>query len=92
MPESRRAEKTPAGNQRRPSLPVLDERAGRQSPVPSPCTSVCRIDPRTQWCAGCRRTLDEIADWSRMSDDQRRSVWASLPQRAQAETALDAEG
>lgn len=49
--------------------------------VPSPCTSVCRIDPRTGWCAGCARTLDEIAAWSRLDDEAKRRVWALLPQR-----------
>lgn len=49
--------------------------------VPSPCTSVCRMDSRTHWCEGCLRTLDEIAGWSTMSDDDKRRVWAMLPLR-----------
>jgi predicted Fe-S protein YdhL (DUF1289 family) len=32
-------------------------------------------------CHGCRRTLDEIAAWSRMSDADKRSVWQQLPGR-----------
>ena len=54
-------------------------------PVPSPCTSVCRIDPRTGLCEGCVRTLDEIAAWSTMTDDQRRSVWVALDQRRETQ-------
>jgi uncharacterized protein len=50
--------------------------------VPSPCISVCRIDPVTQWCEGCFRTLDEVAGWSRMSDDEKREVWWMIEQRA----------
>ena len=50
-------------------------------PVPSPCTNVCRIDPRTGWCEGCRRTLDEIAAWSTMTDEAKRAVWVQLRQR-----------
>ena len=50
-------------------------------PVSSPCTSVCRLDPRTGWCEGCWRTLDEIAGWSTMSDADKRAVWARLQQR-----------
>ena len=49
--------------------------------VPSPCTNVCRIDERTGLCAGCLRTLDEIAAWSTLGDPQKRSVWALLEQR-----------
>lgn len=50
-------------------------------PVPSPCTSVCRMDPRTGWCEGCARTIDEIAAWSAMSDDDKRAVWDALDAR-----------
>ncbi len=49
--------------------------------IASPCTDVCRIDPRTGWCEGCARTIDEIAAWSQMSDVQKRAVWKALPLR-----------
>jgi predicted Fe-S protein YdhL (DUF1289 family) len=52
-----------------------------ETPVPSPCTSVCRIDPATGWCAGCFRTLDEIATWSSLDEDDKRAVWARLELR-----------
>jgi predicted Fe-S protein YdhL (DUF1289 family) len=39
------------------------------------------MDPRSGWCEGCLRTLDEIAGWSVMDDDQKRRVWKLLPQR-----------
>jgi predicted Fe-S protein YdhL (DUF1289 family) len=50
-------------------------------PVPSPCISVCRIDPADGLCEGCQRTLDEIAAWGGMTDTQRRIVWARIEQR-----------
>jgi uncharacterized protein len=53
-------------------------------PVPSPCTQVCRIDPRNGWCEGCVRSLDEIAAWSAMSDDDKRAVWNALATRRAA--------
>lgn len=53
-------------------------------PVPSPCNSVCRMDPASGWCMGCARSLDEIAAWSRTSDDGKRVVWAQLPARREA--------
>jgi predicted Fe-S protein YdhL (DUF1289 family) len=46
--------------------------------VPSPCINVCRIDPASGVCAGCRRSLDEIAAWSRLDDAGKRIVWARL--------------
>jgi predicted Fe-S protein YdhL (DUF1289 family) len=52
-----------------------------QSPVPSPCISVCQIDAATGWCAGCLRTIDEIATWSALDDEARRRVWMQLGER-----------
>lgn len=34
---------------------------------PSPCNQVCRIDPDTGLCLGCKRTLEEIAEWPILS-------------------------
>ena len=43
----------------------------KPAPVPSPCINVCRMDERSGWCVGCFRSLDEIAAWSRLDDEQR---------------------
>jgi len=51
------------------------------STVASPCTSVCRMDVASGLCAGCARTLDEIASWSVLDDDARRAIVAALPAR-----------
>ena len=51
-------------------------------PAPSPCNSVCRIDARTGWCEGCFRTLEEIAEWGRLEDGEKRAVWQELGRRA----------
>ena len=48
---------------------------------PSPCTQVCRMDPVTNLCVGCGRTLSEIADWGSMSDAERAAVREKLPER-----------
>ena len=59
-----------------------------EMPVGSPCTGVCRIDQPSGLCAGCRRTLAEIAGWSAMGDGERRSVWQRLAlRRAEPVTA-----
>jgi uncharacterized protein len=51
------------------------------SPVASPCTGTCRIDPETGWCLGCARTLDEIAGWGSVGEDERRLVLSRLAER-----------
>jgi predicted Fe-S protein YdhL (DUF1289 family) len=52
-----------------------------ESPVPSPCISVCRMNARSGLCDGCFRTLDEIAAWSRLDDADKRLVWTLIEQR-----------
>lgn len=57
---------------------------GNAENVPSPCVSVCRMNPRSGLCEGCARTLDEIARWSTMAECDRRAVWVRIEHRAQA--------
>jgi predicted Fe-S protein YdhL (DUF1289 family) len=52
-------------------------------PIQSPCNKVCTIDAASGLCAGCGRTLDEIARWSTLSDGERARIMADLPQRLQ---------
>jgi uncharacterized protein len=47
----------------------------------TPCIKVCVIDPGTNACTGCGRTLAEIAGWSQLGDAGRRRVMAELPAR-----------
>jgi hypothetical protein len=49
--------------------------------VASPCVSVCVIDPPTGLCAGCYRTLGEIATWIDLSSDERRTLLVALTER-----------
>jgi predicted Fe-S protein YdhL (DUF1289 family) len=51
------------------------------SQVASPCINVCRIDRRSGWCEGCRRTMDEITRWPYASDTERRAILASVQAR-----------
>jgi predicted Fe-S protein YdhL (DUF1289 family) len=48
---------------------------------PSPCDSTCRIDPKTSWCLGCKRTLREIADWPMLSAPEKRALLGELQGR-----------
>jgi uncharacterized protein len=47
----------------------------------TPCIAVCMMDPRTNLCLGCGRTLPEIARWPRMPSAERRALMAQLPER-----------
>lgn len=47
----------------------------------TPCIAVCQIDPRTNLCFGCGRTLSEIAGWSGMDGAERRAIMAQLAAR-----------
>ena len=55
--------------------------AGLCGEVPSPCVSVCRMDPVSELCEGCFRSLDEIALWGRMDELGKREVWQQIGQR-----------
>ncbi len=60
--------------------------------LPSPCISICQMDPKDGVCIGCYRTRAEIAAWRSMDqDDQmqlldvlrdRRAVATGIPRRA----------
>lgn len=58
----------------------------RQTPVPSPCISLCQMDKQTGLCQGCMRTIDEIIAWSKADDDYKRAVWKEIRRR---ESELD---
>lgn len=42
------------------------------TPVPSPCDNTCIVDRDT--CTGCGRTVDEIANWMSLSENERRKI------------------
>jgi hypothetical protein len=47
----------------------------------SPCIKVCTIEPDTGLCAGCARTLAEIAAWGGLSEAERLRIMLELPAR-----------
>ena len=47
----------------------------------TPCINVCKIAPDTSTCVGCFRTMKEIADWSRLTDEQRQTIMDNLKER-----------
>ncbi|MDY0871856.1 DUF1289 domain-containing protein [Dongia rigui] len=48
---------------------------------PSPCISVCQMDPMTGYCIGCTRTIDEIRDWIISNPDERHAILAKIAER-----------
>jgi uncharacterized protein len=54
-----------------------------EKPVASPCISVCVLDEQDV-CTGCFRNVQEITDWSEMSNAQRREVVRAANARSKA--------
>lgn len=50
----------------------------------TPCVGICRMDANGL-CAGCRRTLAEIARWRTLSNDERR-YWIAQVQPSRPPT------
>ena len=50
--------------------------------VDSPCIKICVIHPEERLCVGCYRSIEEIATWSRLTPEERRTIIADLPARA----------
>ena len=52
--------------------------------VPSPCVSICVVNPNTGLCEGCLRTLNEVAAWGQLPSAQQREVWQLIQVRCDA--------
>lgn len=61
---------------------VLEKDEGE--PVPSPCQSICSMDAKNGLCLGCLRTLQEIAQWSQASPQDKRLVWQKIQSRLES--------
>lgn len=49
--------------------------------IESPCTGVCRLDSKGEFCLGCKRSLDEIADWPMLGNAEKQTVIEALKRR-----------
>jgi len=47
----------------------------------SPCINICNIDPKTNICMGCGRTMKEISNWINMSDLEKEKLIFDLKNR-----------
>lgn len=43
-----------------------------KEPIITPCNQKCDMDPKTGYCLGCCRNLDEIIGWGLMSQKERK--------------------
>ncbi len=64
-----------------------------EEPVPSPCISICKMDPAQGspedraaggLCVGCLRTIDEIVEWGTASDVRKHAILESIDRRTAA--------
>lgn len=50
-------------------------------PVETPCVNICVVHRESGLCTGCLRTLDEIANWTGYTPEERRAIMQELPER-----------
>ena len=55
-----------------------------ETPVISPCVSVCCLDDN-DICTGCQRSGSEITEWGRASNERRRDILRQCEVRARAQ-------
>ncbi|MGX9355631.1 DUF1289 domain-containing protein [Roseobacteraceae bacterium S113] len=53
----------------------------KRDEIESPCVKICVVHPDARICTGCLRSIDEITGWSKMSNEERRDIMATLPER-----------
>ena len=59
----------------------MSDEVWRRDEIESPCVKVCVLHPEARICIGCHRTGEEIAGWSRLSREERRTIMETLPER-----------
>ena len=70
-----------------PQAPI--DKALLEQLICSPCINVCVVDEPTGFCKGCWRTVDEIAQWSRLMRPQRLEILGRLAERRGAASLTD---
>ena len=53
----------------------------KRDEIESPCIKICVVHPEARICTGCLRSIDEIAQWTRLSHEARAEVMDALPAR-----------
>ena len=47
----------------------------------SPCIKICKIDPATKYCSGCFRSIKEIREWIKLTDQERDDIMEQIEKR-----------
>ena len=54
----------------------------KRDEIQSPCVKICVVHPEARICTGCYRSIEEIAGWGGMTNEERASVLNDLPARS----------
>lgn len=63
------------------NAPLPPPPGGPPKAIATPCIKVCVVDGESGLCLGCYRQLSEVAQWTRLTDDERAAIMADLPDR-----------
>ncbi|MGH1465837.1 MAG: DUF1289 domain-containing protein [Cognatishimia sp.] len=58
------------------------DKVWKRDEISSPCIQICVVHPTERICTGCYRTIDEIAQWSKYSPQERADITSDLSARA----------
>lgn len=50
--------------------------------ISTPCIKICKIDRDTGLCIGCFRTIEEIKNWLKYSEIDRKQIISELLRRS----------
>ena len=56
--------------------------------VDSPCIKLCKLD-ESNMCLGCARSLEEIACWRQMNNEEKQSVLDAVKARGEISDLTD---
>lgn len=60
----------------------MSDEIWKRQEIESPCVKICVVHPEARICTGCYRSIEEIAGWSRLSNEDRAEIIQELPKRA----------
>lgn len=49
--------------------------------IQSPCIGICQINKKTKSCVGCQRTVKEIQNWYKSTDEYKENVLKEIKER-----------
>lgn len=47
----------------------------------TPCINLCQLDATERYCIGCRRTVEELTNWQKLSEEQQQKILEELETR-----------